>query len=44
MLTLLTPAQMYAFEKKHFDRGIPSLPFMERAAQAFQRPWRLQYS
>lgn len=35
MLPLLTPAQMYALEARHFAAGVSSLDAMERAAQVF---------
>ena len=34
MLPLLSPDQMYALERGYFAAGAPSLPLMERAAQA----------
>ena len=35
MSVLLTPRQMYAYEKMHFDSGVSPLAAMESAAQAF---------
>jgi len=35
MKSILTPAQMYALEKKHFDNGMPTILAMENAAKAF---------
>ena len=35
MKPLLTPAQMYAFERIHFDAGILSIDAMEAAARVF---------
>jgi len=35
MMPLLTPAQMYALEKAHFDAGMPTLVAMENASAAF---------
>jgi len=35
MRIVLTPAQMYALEKDHFDSGMPTLYAMENAASAF---------
>ena len=35
MKFLLTPAQMYALEARHFDDGMPTLTAMENAAAAF---------
>ena len=37
MKPLLTPEQMYALEKQHFDHGLPTLTAMENAASAFLR-------
>ena len=37
MKPLLTPAQMYALEARHFADGMPTLTAMENAAQAFVR-------
>ena len=43
MRPLLSPDQMYALERGYFDTGAPSLPLMERAAQALVEAFEARF-